>query len=67
MSRTVMTAAAAVAVLIGLAACGGGKQRSTKPAATGSKATAQPNTSTQKKKTTAKHDTTRHKNPLTNN
>jgi len=65
MSRTVLAAAAAV--LIGLAACGGGKHQSTKPSATGSKATAKPTTSTQKKKTTAKPDTTRVKNPLTNN
>jgi uncharacterized lipoprotein len=64
MSRTVLTAAAAV--LIGLAACGGGKH-SAKPAATRSKSTATPATSTQKKKTTAKPDTTRQKNPLTNN
>jgi len=64
MSRTVL--AAAVALLIGLAACGGGKH-SAKPAATQSKATAKPATSAQKKKTTAKPDTTRHKNPLTNN
>jgi len=63
MSRTVLTAA--TAVLIGLAACGGGKSR---PAATRSKATAKPTTSTQqKKKTTAKPDTARVKNPLTNN
>jgi len=52
-------------VLIGLAACGGGKSR---PAATRSKATAKPTTSTQqKKKTTGKPDTARVKNPLTNN
>jgi ABC-type glycerol-3-phosphate transport system substrate-binding protein len=63
MSRTVLAAAAAV--LIGLAACGGGKH-SAKPAATRSKSTATPATSTQKKKT-AKPDTTRQKNPLTNN
>ncbi len=65
MSRTVLAAAAAG--LIGLAACGGGKQRSTKPAATGSKGTAKPTTSADKKKTTAKPDTARAKNPLTNN
>ncbi|OLD81511.1 MAG: hypothetical protein AUI33_00955 [Ignavibacteria bacterium 13_1_40CM_2_61_4] len=64
MSRTVLAAAAAV--LIGLAACGGGKH-SAKPAATRSKTSATPATSTQKKKTTGKADTTRHKNPLTNN
>ncbi len=64
MSRTVLAAGVAVAVLIGLAACSGGKQ-STKPAA-GSKAAAQP-TSEQKKKTTAKPDTAKAKNPLTNN
>jgi ABC-type glycerol-3-phosphate transport system substrate-binding protein len=65
MSRTVLAAAAAV--LIGLAACGGGKGQSTNPAATRSKATAKPSRSTEKKKTTAKRDTTRQKNPLTNN
>ncbi len=65
MSRTVL--AAAVAVFIGLAACGGGKGQATKPAATRSRGTAKPATSTQKKKTTTKHDTTRGKNPLTNN
>ena len=65
MSRTVLAAAAAV--FIGLAACGGGKHQSTKPAATGSKATAKPATSEQKKKTTAKPDTAPAKNPLTNN
>ena len=65
MSRTVL--AAATAVLIGLAACGGGKRQSSKPAATGSKATAKPTTSADKKKTTAKPDTGRAKNPLTNN
>ena len=64
MSRTVLAAAAAV--LIGLGACGSGKEQSTRPAATRSKAAA-PGTSTQKKKTTAKADTTRQKNPLTNN
>ena len=64
MSRTVL--AAATAVLIGITACGGGK-RSTRPAATRSKAEAKPTTSTQKKKTTAKPDTARAKNPLTNN
>ncbi len=65
MSRTVLTAVAAV--LIGLAACGGGKPHSTRPAATRSSTTAKPATSTQKKKTPAKSDTTRGKNPLTNN
>ncbi|PYP09300.1 MAG: hypothetical protein DMD56_11095 [Gemmatimonadetes bacterium] len=65
MSRTVLAVAAAV--LIGLGACGGGKEHSTRPAASRSKAAAKPGTSTQKKKTTAKHDTTRQKNPLTNN
>jgi hypothetical protein len=65
MSRTILAATAAV--LIGLAACGGGKAQSTKPAATRSKSTAKPDASTQKKKTTAKADTTRQKNPLTNN
>jgi len=64
MSRTVLAATAAV--LIGLAACGGGKH-SAKPAATRSKTSATPATSTQKKKTSTKPDTTRHKNPLTNN
>jgi hypothetical protein len=66
MSRTVLAAA----MLIGLAACGGGTERSraksTQPAATRSK-TAEPTTSSQKKKTTGKPDTTRAKNPLTNN
>jgi hypothetical protein len=66
MSRTVLAAA----VLIGLVACGGGTERSraksAQPAATRSK-TAQPATSSQKKKTTTKPDTTRTKNPLTNN
>lgn len=65
MSRTVLAAAAAV--VIGLAACGAGKQQSTRPASTRSRTTAKPATSTQKKKTTAKADTTRQKNPLTNN
>ena len=65
MSRTVLAVGVAVAVLIGLAACSGGKQQSTKSAA-GSKAAAQP-TSEQKKKTTAKPDTAKAKNPLTNN
>ena len=65
MSRTVLAAAAAV--VIGLAACGGGKGQATKPAATRSKATAKPATSTQKKKTTARPDTSGQKNPLTNN
>ena len=65
MSRTILAATAAV--FIGLAACGGGKAQSTKPAATRSKSTAKPDASTQKKKTTAKADTTRQKNPLTNN
>ena len=64
MSRTVL--AAATAVLIGLAACGGGRE--SRPAVTRSKAAAKPTTSTpQKKKTTAKADTARGKNPLTNN
>jgi hypothetical protein len=67
MSRSILAAA----VLIGVAACGGGTERSpaksSQPAATGSKTTAQPATSTQKKKTTAKRDTTQAKNPLTNN
>jgi len=64
MSRTVL--AAAIAMLIGLAACRGGRE--SRPAATRSKATAKPTTSTQqKKKTTAKPDTARAKNPLTNN
>jgi hypothetical protein len=64
MSRTVL--AAATALLIGLAACGGRKE--SRSAATRSKATAKPTTSTQqKKKTTAKPDTARAKNPLTNN
>ena len=63
MSRTVLSAA--IALLIGLAACGGGKG-STRPAANRSKAAAKPTTSEQKKKT-AKPDTARAKNPLTNN
>ncbi|PYP47588.1 MAG: hypothetical protein DMD50_03645 [Gemmatimonadetes bacterium] len=64
MSRTVLAAAAAV--FIGLVACGGGKGHSTKPAATRSKSTAKAAPSAQKKKT-SKADTTRGKNPLTNN
>ena len=64
MSRTVLAATAAV--FIGLVACGGGKGHSTKPAATRSKSTAKPAPSAQKKKT-SKPDTTRGKNPLTNN
>jgi len=72
MTRTILSAA----VLIGLAACGkGGSQQSstrhsTRPAATQSKtgATAPPSqTQQQKKKGTAKPDTSRTRNPLTNN
>jgi len=65
MSRTILAATAAV--FIGLAACGGGKAQSTRSATTRSTQTGKPATSTQKKKTTAKADTTRQKNPLTNN
>ncbi|PYO96592.1 MAG: hypothetical protein DMD60_09780 [Gemmatimonadetes bacterium] len=65
MSRTILAATAAV--FIGLAACGGGKAHSTRPATTRSTHTGKPATSTQKKKTTTKADTTRQKNPLTNN
>jgi hypothetical protein len=65
MSRSILAATAAV--FIGLAACGGGKAQSTRSATTRSTHTGKPATSTQKKKTTTKADTTRHKNPLTNN
>ncbi|HYL22657.1 MAG TPA: hypothetical protein VEU74_12900 [Gemmatimonadales bacterium] len=76
MMRTILSAA----VLIGLAACSksgsrqssarGGAAHSTRPAATQSRTgtTAAPSqTQQQKKKGTAKPDTGRTKNPLTNN
>lgn len=68
MSRTVLAAAA----LIGLVACGGGTQQPSKRAAVSASQTASRSRTatrpaqTQKKKATAKPDTTRAKNPLTN-
>jgi hypothetical protein len=69
MVRTVLAAA----MVIGLVACGGGTEqsarsrstaKSSQPAASASKGT---DKTAQKKKTSGKPDTTRAKNPLTNN
>jgi hypothetical protein len=68
MTRTILAAVG----LIGLAACGGGSHatKTKAPATSASRAAAQPGTATkatsQKRKGTAKRDTTTQRNPLTN-